>query len=196
MAKRMLIVVDETVTARWFPGHFEADGWDVIRAGDEASALASLEIHALIGDLHLNALMSRPSIYAAATKVIMDAMSIAFMTCIAFGTATATLVSQSLGAKRPDLAERFGWESVRVGCYVMGAFGLFTVLSPDLVLAVFSKDAAVIAFEREYLRAALARNGANLSKTSRDVGLTRHHLRKLLRRHRLIASPKAGSQEG
>ena len=43
MAKRMLIVVDETVTARWLPGHFEADGWDVIRAGDEASALASLE---------------------------------------------------------------------------------------------------------------------------------------------------------
>ena len=40
MAKRMLIVVDETVTARWLPGHFEADGWDVIRAGDEASALS------------------------------------------------------------------------------------------------------------------------------------------------------------
>lgn len=59
-----------------------------------------------------------------------------------------------------------------------------------------AKDAAVVAFEREYLRAALARNGANLSKTARDVGLTRHHLRKLLRRHRLIASPETSSQEG
>ena len=51
-----------------------------------------------------------------------------------------------------------------------------------------AKDAAVSAFEREYLKAALARNGANLSKTARDVGLTRHHLRKLLRTHRLIAN--------
>jgi len=53
-----------------------------------------------------------------------------------------------------------------------------------------AKEAAVSAFEREYLRAALARNGANLSKTARDVGLTRHHLRKLLRLHRLIASKR------
>jgi two-component system nitrogen regulation response regulator GlnG len=50
-----------------------------------------------------------------------------------------------------------------------------------------AKAQAVEHFEREYLRAALARNGANLSRTSRDVGLTRHHLRKLLRAHRLIA---------
>jgi DNA-binding NtrC family response regulator len=52
-----------------------------------------------------------------------------------------------------------------------------------------AKEAALGVFEREYLRAALARNGANLSRTARDVGLTRHHLRKLLRRHRLIAGP-------
>jgi len=50
-----------------------------------------------------------------------------------------------------------------------------------------AKEEAVAAFERQYLKAALARNGANLSKTARDVGLTRHHLRKLLRQHRLIA---------
>ena len=50
-----------------------------------------------------------------------------------------------------------------------------------------AKEAALSAFEREYLSAALSRNGANLSRTARDVGLTRHHLRKLLRQHRLIA---------
>lgn len=56
-----------------------------------------------------------------------------------------------------------------------------------------AKDAAVSAFEREYLKAALARNGANLSKTARDVGLTRHHLRKLLKSHRLIANRRKSS---
>ena len=50
-----------------------------------------------------------------------------------------------------------------------------------------AKEASLAAFEREYLKAALARNGANLSRTARDVGLTRHHLRKLLRTHKLIA---------
>jgi MATE family multidrug resistance protein len=118
----------------------------------EARALAALEGQPLIGDLHLNAAMSRPSIYAAATKVIMDAMSIAFMTCIAFGTATATLVSQSLGGGRDDLAERFGWESVRIGFYIMAAFGLFTVLFPETVMGVFSKDQAVILAGRNALR--------------------------------------------
>ncbi len=53
-----------------------------------------------------------------------------------------------------------------------------------------AKAQAVSAFEEEYLRAALSRNGANLSRTARDVGLTRHHLRKLLRAHRLIAGGK------
>jgi DNA-binding NtrC family response regulator len=52
-----------------------------------------------------------------------------------------------------------------------------------------AKEVALGLFEEEYLRGALARNGANLSRTARDVGLTRHHLRKLLRRHRLIAGP-------
>lgn len=49
-----------------------------------------------------------------------------------------------------------------------------------------AKAQAVAAFELDYLRSALSRNGANLSRTARDVGLTRHHLRKLLRLHRLI----------
>ena len=106
----------------------------------------------MIGDLHLNAVMSRPSIFAAATKVIMDAMSIAFMTCIAFGTATATLVSQSLGGERPDLAERYGWESVRIGVYIMAVFGLFTLLFPEMVIGVFSKDQAVVEAGRTSLR--------------------------------------------
>lgn len=65
-----------------------------------------------------------------------------------------------------------------------------TAGQPEIDLRLPYKEAkatAISAFERRYLKAALARNGANLSKTARDVGLTRHHLRKLLRQHRLIA---------
>ncbi|MBK8716224.1 MAG: MATE family efflux transporter [Deltaproteobacteria bacterium] len=45
----------------------------------------------------------------AATKAIMDTAALCFMPAIAFGTATATAVSQSLGAGKPNLAARYGW---------------------------------------------------------------------------------------
>ncbi len=99
----------------------------------------------------------------------------------------------------PPNAQRFDELNLRLSPLLAGTEPRKgTVLTQGMLQLPYkeAKDAAVIAFEREYLRAALARNGANLSKTSRDVGLTRHHLRKLLRRHRLIASPKTGSQEG
>lgn len=95
---------------------------------------------------------SRPAIYTAGTKVIIDTMSIAFMSCIAFGTATATLVSQSLGARRPDKAARYGWESVKIGMTVMSVLGAIAVLFPDAVLSVFSKDIEVITAARGSLR--------------------------------------------
>jgi multidrug resistance protein, MATE family len=60
----------------------------------------------------------------AATTVIIEILKITFTACIAFGTSAATLVSQSLGAKRPDHAVRFGWATVRLGVVVFGAIGL------------------------------------------------------------------------
>jgi len=59
-----------------------------------------------------------------------------------------------------------------------------------------ARERALNAFERTYLEAALARNGANLSRTARDIGLTRHYLRKLLREHRLISARPAGRPPG
>ncbi|MDP6943787.1 MAG: MATE family efflux transporter [Myxococcota bacterium] len=115
-------------------------------------AWTALQGYLGVGDLHLNALQARPPIYVAATKVIIDIMSISFMTCIAFGTATATLVGQSMGAGRPDLAERYGWESVRVGAYIMGTLGLFAIFIPDTLFGVFSRDLEVIDAGRTSLR--------------------------------------------
>jgi pSer/pThr/pTyr-binding forkhead associated (FHA) protein len=47
-------------------------------------------------------------------------------------------------------------------------------------------------FERTYLEAALTRNAGNLSRTAREIGLTRHYLRKLLREHALISPRPPG----
>ncbi len=64
------------------------------------------------------------AVNSAATMLIVGILKLTFTACLAFGTSTATLVSQSLGAGRPDLATRFGWVSVRLGLIVFGVVGV------------------------------------------------------------------------
>ena len=64
------------------------------------------------------------AVNGAATTNIIGVLKLTFTACIAFGTSTATLVAQALGAKRPADAERFGWASVRLGLVVFGVVGL------------------------------------------------------------------------
>lgn len=64
------------------------------------------------------------AVNGAATTAIIGIMKLTFTACIAFGTATATLVGQSLGEKEPDKAAMFGWASVRLGLLIFGVVGL------------------------------------------------------------------------
>lgn len=83
--------------------------------------------------------------YSAATKALMDTASLCFMPLIAFGTATATAVSQSLGAGKPNLAARYGWESVRVGFYAMLAVAAVFSAAPEAILRLWApNDPAVV----------------------------------------------------
>ncbi len=91
--------------------------------------------------------------YSAATKALMDTASLCFMPVIALGTATATAVSQSLGAGKPDLAARYGWESVRLGVYVMFVVAGVFLAFPQEILRVWApNDPAVAAAGAEALR--------------------------------------------
>ncbi len=64
------------------------------------------------------------AVNSAATALIVEILKLTFTACLAFGTSTATLVSQSLGANEPDKAVRFGWVSVRLGLVIFGVVGL------------------------------------------------------------------------
>ncbi len=64
------------------------------------------------------------AVNGAATTDIVALLKLTFTACLAFGTAAATLVGQSLGAKRPDDAAKFGWASVRMGLVIFGVVGL------------------------------------------------------------------------
>lgn len=81
----------------------------------------------------------------AATTVIVAVLKLTFTACLAFGTSTATLVSQSLGAGDPDKAARFGWASVRLGLVIFAVVGFLEgVVFPREILSIFAPSEAVL----------------------------------------------------
>ncbi len=84
------------------------------------------------------------AVNGAATTDIVEILKLTFTACIAFGTATATLVAQSLAAKRPDDASKFGWASVRLGLLLFGVVGLCEgVLFTEQIVRFVSHSDAV-----------------------------------------------------
>lgn len=85
------------------------------------------------------------AVNSAATTVIVGILKLTFTACLAFGTSTATLVSQSLGEGDGDKASRFGWVSVRLGLLIFGVVGLLEgVIFPRQILSIVSQSPAVI----------------------------------------------------
>ncbi len=99
---------------------------------------------AFVQDWGRTMLDSRPPVFTTAAKLIIDLLSIGFVTCIAFGTATATLISQAMGRKNYQEAADFGWDSVKLGMYFYGALGLVVILMPMTFLDLLSDDPMVM----------------------------------------------------
>jgi multidrug resistance protein, MATE family len=84
------------------------------------------------------------AVNSAATALIVGILKLTFTACLAFGTSTATLVSQSLGAGEPEKAARFGWVSVRLGLLIFGVVGLLEGLFlTEPLLHLVTKSPAV-----------------------------------------------------
>ncbi|HEY8039116.1 MAG TPA: MATE family efflux transporter [Polyangiaceae bacterium] len=64
------------------------------------------------------------AVNSAANTDIVETLKLTFTACLAFGTATATLISQALGRKQPEEAQKWGWASVRLGLLIFGVVGL------------------------------------------------------------------------
>jgi putative MATE family efflux protein len=64
------------------------------------------------------------AVNSAANTDITETLKLTFTACIAFGTATATLIGQALGRREPEEAQQWGWASVRLGLVVFGIVGL------------------------------------------------------------------------
>ncbi len=84
------------------------------------------------------------AVNGAATTVIVGVLKLTFTACLAFGTSTATLVSQCLGSGRTKDAEEFGWTSVKLGLVIFGIVGLLEgIILTEPILHLVTKSPAV-----------------------------------------------------
>jgi multidrug resistance protein, MATE family len=94
------------------------------------------------------------AVNGAATTVIVGILKLTFTACLAFGTSTATLVSQSLGEGAPEKAARFGWVSVRLGLLIFGVVGVLEgLVFPRQILGFLTHSPAVVEASLGPLRA-------------------------------------------
>lgn len=125
--------------------YYNQPGFAPLNAISEQVRQASGLAHpALLGDWSATIIHSRPPVFTTAAKLIIDLMSLAFVTCIAFGTATATLVSQSMGRERFEEAAAYGWDSVKMAMYFYGIVGVLVLISPMTFLDLLSDDPLVM----------------------------------------------------
>lgn len=77
-----------------------------------------------------------------------------FMIGVGAGAATAAIVGQNLGARRPDRAERAGWIAVAFSSALGAVVCILELTMPEWFAGIFSNDPAVIAEGANYLRIA------------------------------------------
>ena len=58
--------------------------------------------------------------------------------------AAATLVGQNLGAKHPERAERSVWMAAYYNMWVLGSIGLLFVIFAPAIIAIFTRDPAIV----------------------------------------------------
>jgi putative MATE family efflux protein len=90
----------------------------------------------------------------AAHITIINIESLSFLPGLGYAVAAGAMVGQSLGARAPDLAERYAYESLRQGMLLMALVGVVIFVWPHLLLGLFVKDPAVVAVGTDALKAA------------------------------------------
>lgn len=88
----------------------------------------------------------------AAHSFAITAESLCYMPGYGIQAAATTVVGQSFGAKRGDMAYRLGWLAVLLGMLVMAGTGVFLYVAAPWMLGILSPDKEVVALGAEMLR--------------------------------------------
>ena len=118
----------------------------------------------------------------AASNIVIAITSLSWMPGHGVGVASATMVGQSMGRGKPDDAEKYGWESVKLGIIFMGFFGALFFVIPAPFLWIFTQDPRVIELGTIALRILAAIQfidavGIILSESLEGAGMVRYVMR-------------------
>jgi len=80
----------------------------------------------------------------AANQVVMTVQTMSFMPGFGFGLAATTLVGQALGAKKPDNAERYGYETNKLAMIFMALMGVIFFIWAKPLAGFFVTDQEVV----------------------------------------------------
>lgn len=134
-------------------GSFRPTG-DVIRKALKVSAPMTLE-HAVIcgAQIAVTVIVAPLGVMAiAANAFAVTAESICYMPGYGIGDAATTLVGQSYGAKRLDLARRFGYITVGAGMTIMTIMGIILYICAPWVMELMSPVEGIVTLGAESLR--------------------------------------------
>lgn len=126
----------------------------VLRNAVRVSAPMTLE-HAVIcgAQIAVTVIVAPLGVMAiAANSFAVTAEALCYMPGYGIGDAASTLVGQSYGAKRPELARQFGYMTVGLGMAVMSLMGIIMWIAAPWVMEVFTPVADIQALGTSALR--------------------------------------------
>ena len=121
--------------------------WAILKTVFRISLPAAFERIAMssAGIITTSTVATLGTVAVAANSLYLTAESMCFMPGFAFSTAATTLVGQSLGAKRPDLAEKYVKITAKIASIVMLFMSVLLYVFAGPILRMFTPDLAVIA---------------------------------------------------
>jgi putative MATE family efflux protein len=92
------------------------------------------------------------SVATAGYTIAMRIIIFALLPSWGLGNAAATLVGQSLGAKKPERGEQAVWTAARYNMMFLGSVGVLFFFAAGPLIGLFTKDAASAAYGVDCLR--------------------------------------------
>lgn len=90
--------------------------------------------------VYLKMVTALGTIALAAHQLTIRIEAFSFMMGVGFGVAASTLVGQSLGAEKKELAGESIKKTSYYGLFIMTLMGFFFVLKPDLIFSIFNPE--------------------------------------------------------
>ena len=78
-------------------------------------------------------------------QIVMSINSICFVPIFGFGLSATTMVGQSLGAKRIDLAKKAGWKTIKICLVITVVLSSLLFIFAGSLIRIYTKDPSIIA---------------------------------------------------